>query len=461
MLKKIFPKIAIVSALAILGACSGADGVDGVDGKDAAEVNVDSLADVLRDEITGTLWDSLYAKPYVDTVYKVLFNNAFADAWMDSVRDALLDSLKLADYDSLYEKLYDSVYTDIYSRDVIHTLAGWIASIKPEINAAFANLYPLMYGDLSSGQDNEAGIPIGVGLRQTCDRSTSTACRWKKVMVKSWIEGFTDTATVTGSLNPDSKIVLTPTYKFDNDALLAITTPTKANIQVEAYALENDHEILFYSTSEQVTIHPMQVNGGEVASVKNREWYSAVWVTPNMDSIPHILDEVAALLPGNTLKVYQQYSEDETMTQSSSRVVKAVFEVLQKRKIHYIENNGAGSIGQKVNYPIEVLRSKQAVCNEFSYLVASVLEAIGFQVYIVRTSNHMFIGWAGEKGSTSLGFLETTMLAHENATFENAYESASNEFVKQQEEGNFENGSSVVFFLQAAREYGITPNNIP
>ncbi|MBR4785154.1 MAG: hypothetical protein IK012_07865 [Fibrobacter sp.] len=461
MLKKIFTKVAIVSALAILGACSGADGVDGVDGKDAAEVNVDSLADVLREEITGTLWDSLYAKPYVDTVYKVLFNNAFADAWMDSVRDALLDSLKLADYDSLYEKLYDSVYTDIYSRDVIHTLAGWIASIKPNINGAFANLYPLMYREFAGEEGNGSGIPIGVGLRQTCDRTVSTSCRWKKVMVKSWIEGFTDTATVTGSLNPDATITLTPVFKFNNDALLAITTPTKASIQVEAYALENDHEILFYSATEQVTINPMQINGGEVDGVKNREWYSAVWVTPNMDSIPQILDEVAALLPGNTLKVYQQYPEDETMMQSSSRVVKAVFEVLQKRKIHYIENNGAGSIGQKVNYPIEVLRSKQAICNEFSYLVASVLEAIGFQVYIVITTNHMFIGWAGEKGSTALGFLETTMLAHENATFEDAYESASNEFVKQQEEGNFENGSSIVFFLQAAREYGITPNNIP
>ena len=93
--------IAISMAGATLSACSGEDGADGINGKDAPEVNVDSLANVLREEITGTRWDSLYAEPYVDTVYNILFDNAFATAWMDSVRDALLDSLKTADYDSL------------------------------------------------------------------------------------------------------------------------------------------------------------------------------------------------------------------------------------------------------------------------------------------------------------------------------------------------------------------------
>ena len=50
-------------------ACSGENGSNGKD----ATVNVDSLANVIRSEITGTLWDSLYAKPYIDTVYNALF----------------------------------------------------------------------------------------------------------------------------------------------------------------------------------------------------------------------------------------------------------------------------------------------------------------------------------------------------------------------------------------------------
>jgi len=461
-----------------LTSCSGEDGVDG---KDAEEVNVDSLANVLRDEITGSLWDTLYSQPYVDTVYNILFDNAFATAWMDSVRNALLDSLRLADYDSLYSKLYDSVYADIYSQAVVRTLKAWTWSSKENIYGAFANLYPLMYKDYVGGSGQPSPQPIGVKVSNTCEQLKLTEedllhmtqeqydalaakvppCRWKKILVKAWIEGFTDTASVSGTVNPDTTKTFGPTFNFDNDALLALTAPKNTNIQVRVYALENDHEILFYSSAEPTTVHPVHINGAELVGIKNRNWYSAVWVTPNMDSIPKILDEVAELLPEKTLKAYQQYAEDETMTQSSMRVVGAVFKVLQKRGIKYIENNGAGSTGQKVNYPVEVLRSKQAVCNEFSYLMASVLEAIGFEVYIVTIPSHMFIGWANEKGSKTLGFVETTMLSQETASFESAYNSGIDKFNEQQELGNFENEKSSILFLEDARKFGITPNDIP
>ena len=77
----------VMGGLFLLGisltACSGENGADG---RDADPVNIDSLATAIRNEIsdnlrdtltsiredaTGTLWDSLYAEPYVDTVYKV------------------------------------------------------------------------------------------------------------------------------------------------------------------------------------------------------------------------------------------------------------------------------------------------------------------------------------------------------------------------------------------------------
>ena len=95
-------KTVLLSSLVLgclLAACSGEDGVNGVDGKDAAEVNLDSLTNVLRAEITGSLWDTLYAKPYVDTVYQILFDNAYGESWMDSARNRLVDSLKQAEFD--------------------------------------------------------------------------------------------------------------------------------------------------------------------------------------------------------------------------------------------------------------------------------------------------------------------------------------------------------------------------
>ena len=458
-MKKFFWTLLVVVALV---GCSGENGVDGKDGKDAAEVNVDSLANVLREEITGSLWDTLYAEPYVDTVYQILFDNAFATSWMDSVREALIDSLKQADYDSLYNKLYDDVYYDIYSNAVIKDLDAWIWFSKDDIYGAFADQYPLMYKDFTS-KDEPMSVPLSVKVRNSCssDIWSTTSCSYKKIMVKSWIEGFTDTSSVTGFVNPSAEKMFGPEFKFNQEALLKVSTPKEALVQVRAYALENDREILFFSQSEPVTIHPMQENGGELQGVEKRNYWDAVWVTPNMDSISTILDEIKKKLPENTLKAYQLYSEDETMAQSSQRVAAAVFEVLQSRGIDYVQNDGIGGVGQKINYPIEVLRSKQAICNEFSFLFASVLEAIGFEVAIVSVPGHMFVGWRSDKGSNELAFVETTLLSDSKNTFEYAFESAAKRFNEEVDEGNFESGESSIMFLKDARKYGVLPNGIP
>ena len=470
------------SALALclaftLAACSGEDGSDGVagvngkdgisgtdgkDGKDAAEVNVDSLAQVLREEITGTLWDSLYAKPYVDTVYKILFDNAYGTSWMDSTRQALIDSLKQADYDSLYKKLYDSVYTDIYYQNVIRTMDAYIWTSKENIYGAFANQYPLMYKDFVGNDGKPYPVPLSVKVRNICDKNNSKVpCRWKKVMLKSWITGFTDTSMVSGIVNPDTSIVLSPSFKFDNAALLSVTAATAAQFQVRVYALENDREILFFSTSESTTIHPIQINGGELVGVQKRDLWKTVWVTPGMDSIDNILNDLKKKLPNGTVKVYQKYSDDETIAESSRRVAKAIFEILQARGIVYVQNNGAGSIGQKVNYPIEVLRSRDGLCIETTHLFASILEALGMQPLIVEIPGHAFVGWRTDRDSDVADFLETTMIGHANATFADALNSGNQKFDQEQESGNFETGASTVVDVAEARKYGVRPNDIP
>ncbi|WP_290746051.1 hypothetical protein [Fibrobacter sp. UBA4309] len=440
----------------------GKDGKDGRDGKDAAEVNVDSLAQVLRDEITGTLWDSLYAEPYVDTVYKILFDNAYSAAWMDSTRQALLDSLKLADYDSLYQKLVDSVYNDIYYQNAIRTMDAFIWTYKEQIYGAFANQYPLMYKDYLGTDGKPFPMPLSVKVRNTCDKNNSNVpCRWKKVMLKTWITGFTDTATVTGIANPDTSVILAPSYKFNNAALLAVTSPIATQFQVRVYALENDREILFYSASQPTTVHPMQVNGGELVGLKNRELWKTVWVTPAMDSIDNILNDLKQKLPGGTVKVYQQYSADTSIAQSSRRVGKAVFEILQARGIAYVQNNGVGSPSQKVNYPIEVLRSRDGLCIETTHLFASIFEALGMQPIIIEIPGHAFVGWRQDLNSNIIDFLETTMIANKNATFSEALNKGNRTFDAEKAAGNFDTGVSSFVDVEQTRIYGVRPNNIP
>lgn len=446
---------------ALLQACSGENGADG---RDAEEVNVDSLATAIRSEVTESLWDTLYAKPYVDTVYKILFDNAFGTAWMDSTRQALVDSLKQADYDSLYAALYDSVYYDIYSQSVIKQLDAYKWTVKEEINLAFANQYPLMYKDYVNSSGDIYPVPVSVIVRNECPSVISIfdtePCNWKKIMVKAWITDWTDTGSVSGIVNPDTTNVFAPPLTFDMAKAAKIKAPEKVNIQIRAYALENDHEILFYSASEPTTLYPVQVNGSELQGVKNRNWWFAAWVTPNMDSIPNILNDLKKKLPEGSVKVYQKYSDDETVAESSKRVVKAVYEVLQARKITYLQNNGAGSTGQKINYPIEVLRSRDGLCIETAVLFASILEALGMQVFIVNIPEHAFVGWRTDKNSNTLDFVETTLIGG-TSTFAYANSSGIEKFNEQLDAGNFESGDAELIDIEAVREYGIVPNDIP
>ncbi|WP_290733872.1 MULTISPECIES: hypothetical protein [unclassified Fibrobacter] len=543
-----FNKLLVLITVALslcMVACSGADGKDGIagadgrdgrdglpgtngkDGRDAV-VNLDSLANAIRKEISASLWDSVKTAPNIDTVYKNLFDQAFGEAWMDSTRQALIDSLygdayvdsvneelfdkafgqawldsvrqtlidslygesyidsayksrfdssfseawidsarqalidslKQADYDSLYIKLYDSVYSDIYRQSVIRTLYAEDDGMD-EIYGAYANQYSLMYKDFPIADENGDSItiqsPFPIFITDSCN-TTIDVCNPKKVMVKTWIPDFTDTITTTGVVEPNSKIVLSPSFKFDDFALYSLQTPKPTFRQVEVYALENDHKILFYSESKSITIHPMQIFSNE--AIPDKRMWIGVWVTPMADSISRIVDEVAKKLPDGKLAVYQEiYFPDYSKAINSMLVINAVFEVLQSRNIKYVENDGAGSLGQRVNYPTETLRKKQGICIETAVLFASVLERIGFKTFVIFVPGHAFVGWLADPQDSDMDFVETTMIGDPNATFIDANIEGNDVYDANLE--YFVSGEAIAVPIDLLRQVGIMPNNIP
>ena len=351
---------------------------------------------------------------------------------------------------------------------------------KTDVYGAFANQYSLMYEDFSY-EDEEGTIltipmPFPLIIANKCD-SSKESCDLKKVMVKSWISSFTDTSTITLVLDVNEDTIVSPSFTFDDNALLALTSPKKVQRQTEAYALENGQKNLFYTNSTSVTIHPMQVFGQKEEAFysvdylshpqKEYDWYS-VFVTPEADSISAMVAEVARKLPGGQLLVYQQYSEDSSVEQSLKRVVKAVFEVLQSRGIKYIEETGTSSVGQRINYPVETLRKKQGICIETAVLFASILEKLGFDARIIIVPGHAFVGWMQEdngwmmkNSGGKIDLIETTLIADKYATFVDANNEGILKFNEQSKQINSESGSSSVVCIKQARLKGIMPNNIP
>lgn len=401
---------------------NGKDGIDGKDGKDAV-VNVDSLSDAIRKQVVQSLNDSIKKQLTYDS------------------------SLQL-----------QKITGTLYAKDLgVENVYG-----------AFANHYSLMYQGITVISENGDSIifqsPFPIGITDSCD-NVNLKCIRKNILVKTWIPNFTDTATITETIIPNSDIALFPKLNFKEEALLALKSAQIAQRHIEAYVLDDDKQLLFYSESRPITIHPMQIFGSlEPAiltdSISKNYWYS-VWVTPMADSISQIVREVVAKLPGGRLLVYQKYDLDQSVEQSSIRVVSAIFDVLQSRNIKYVQNTGAGSIGQRINYPVETLRKKQGLCIETAVLFASVLERLGYQTSLIITPDHAFTGWITEQNGDTIGLIETTMIADKSADAISAINYGIEEYNEQIKLGKFESGETVEVKINAARLLGITPNNIP
>lgn len=201
----------------------GRDSVGAVESKDEKKdtdtknaVNVDSLANAIRQEVTNSLKDSLDAKS----------SDSKSEINWDSIAEARVAEAK----NSLNEKNNkDSSKAD---QSAIRTLfAEDLEFAKKDVYGAFANQYSLMYEDFS--YLNEDGdvvmipMPFPMIVANLCDSSIVDLCTYKKIMVKSWISGFSDTSTITDVIDPDSIIYLSPMFTFDENALFALTSPKK------------------------------------------------------------------------------------------------------------------------------------------------------------------------------------------------------------------------------------------
>lgn len=433
---------------------AGCSGENGVDGRDGESVNVDSLAAVLRGELSQDLWDSMHSETVLDSVYDTLFNDAFTDVWLDSARNALLDSLLDVSYDSLYNvlydsvyiDLYDSVYNDIYEKSVAKDLLSYIYFKKEDFNTAFANQYSLMYKDF------EYHVPLDVQIENRGNL-------WHTVIVKAWIPDYSDTGIVSGIVNPNKLKDFAPEIKLIPEKYLHLKAAAPVLVQVRAFALENNREILIFSESYNAEILPVDLRGPEYVGIDISPWWN-VWVTPNMDSITSIHSELASLMPSG-YGGYQLYGFS-TMEESVNNQVKKVYEVLQKKGITYVNNTEAGAVGQKIKYPIQVLRTKQANCIEGAFLFASILESIGLDVVLVSVPGHAFVGWKTEEDGDTYNYLETTLTWNETpVSFSKAVNSGIEAYNEEVTNGNFELGESRIISVTEAREYGIKPNDIP
>ncbi|HEY0479266.1 MAG TPA: hypothetical protein VGD37_17225 [Kofleriaceae bacterium] len=179
--------------------------------------------------------------------------------------------------------------------------------------------------------------------------------------------------------------------------------------------------------------------------------YAAAWVTPNAPEIDAFITRAKARLTGGFSGMQR-----DTLPQ-----VKALFDELKAHGVTYVEDprifDERGQV-QRTRLPAEVLASTNAQCLEGTLLYASLLEAIGMHPVLVFKTGHAFLAWRPSKYDRTRSpfyFLETTMTGGP-ATFEQAMEYATKNFVQTAAERQFELGIGALLDITELRLKGYT-----
>ena len=349
------------------------------------------------------------------------------DSLRKEISKSILDSIKAA------EDQYINKHLVVMKR-----------ALKPNIYGAFAPQYPLMFKDYV--HPDGWTIPASVKVKYFCYKGET--CHWTSVLFKVWIPGYTDTASVTETLNPNEEKILSSQLTFNTKALARLNAPKNVKMELRAYALSSNREILFDSQSDVTTIHPIDVFHDEDVTIENLHMWYGVWVTPNMDSISVLHKQIGEEFLGGSI------------LDKSTETVKAVYNVLAQKHIRYIDNSHAVNGGQKVKYPIQVLQKRQANCIEGVVLFATILESLGFQPLLILVPEHAILGWYTDKEKTQMDFLETTAAFLEGVDFESANKEGTRVYNVNVEKGAFEKGEALIVDVGQIREKGIMPNDI-
>ncbi len=150
------------------------------------------------------------------------------------------------------------------------------------------------------------------------------------------------------------------------------------------------------------------------------DWLYAAYVNENHPVVQQILREALATREVSSFPGYQ------TDARGVRKQVKAIWEALRRRGIHYssiktpsVKPEDVGV--QHVRFISEALAGRRANCVEGSCLLASVFYKIGLETALVSLPEHMLVSVSLDPGDKQRLYLETTML--DDSTFEEALES--------------------------------------
>jgi tetratricopeptide (TPR) repeat protein len=259
---------------------------------------------------------------------------------------------------------------------------------------------------------------------------------------------------------------------------MRLTPPLRADFKVDALKASAKHDLAYkvtttdgqvlYEETRSVNVLPhdelpLSLELHEIDSKPTPE-LTAAWITPTAKSVASLLDAAKKRATGGKL----EGKEGASLPQ-----VKAVWDELRERAFTFVREpsiDSEATHSHPARLPFEIIEARGGHALEGSLLFASLLEAIGLDVVLVRVPGHMLIGWLPTKAdhaaadgmtdavpspSGSAFFLETTMIA--DGPVEAAVLRGDAELVDAATKKMFDDGRGSFLRLPALRKLGIVP----
>lgn len=276
---------------------------------------------------------------------------------------------------------------------------------------------------------------------------------WRRVLVSSWIEGYSARAvdTLELAIGEEQKISQLPTL-FPS-RIRDLNELTRATLHILVKDLDGSTEA--HQTSSvwllARTSAPLAITDPQTGREQDLTRYLGAFVTPNVPSLMRFLREAARIHPQGRLVGYQG-ERSGVITQ-----IKALFEALKTiAGLTYVHsvidfNPEQGVLSQRVRLPRESLADKEANCIDGTLLFASLMEGISLRPAIVIVPGHALLAWEPWPACGEWQYLETTMIG--SHTFEEACTSAERTVKRYHAAGRLRRWP----LSELRSTYGITP----
>lgn len=273
------------------------------------------------------------------------------------------------------------------------------------------------------------------------------------VSVAITVDGFTKPSKWEGeitSVSEDGAAMIMPKLIWDYAALQKVRQQRPVNVSFTASVDGKPlPEVTETYTMRSINDCPLVLLNADGKGETNLSFLFAAYVNEGHPQIQKILKEAQDTGLVKSFNGYQGDPEKpEEIRMQVKRQVFAIWNALQRRGIKYssVTNTPPGDrmFCQSVRFLDESIDNRSANCVDGTVLMASVLQKIGIQSYLVLVPGHCFLAFNEIEDSAALPTgLETTMLGRDNITNVEKLE-----FLSDAEQSK-ENQASVSTFVEA------------